>query len=92
MGTRLTKVPPLFWNIVQLVEHLTVNEVVVGSSPTVPVMKPAAILLIISALEDAHHNCRINGFDEDKDALREMCTPYYKLYFKLKREANEKTG
>ena len=49
-------------------------------------MKPAAILLIISALEDAHHNCRINGFDDDKDTLREMCTPYYKLYFKLKRE------
>ena len=55
-------------------------------------MEPEAILLIISALEDAHHNCRINGFDEDKDSLREMCNPYYKLYFKLKREANEKTG
>ena len=54
-------------------------------------LEPTAILLIISALEDAYHNCRINGFDEDKDVLRKMCTPYYKLYFKLKREANEKT-
>ena len=78
-------------SIAQLVVREAVNFEVLGSSPSGAVMKPAAILLIISALEDAHHNCRINGFDEDKDALREMCTPYYKLYFKLKREANEKT-
>ena len=55
-------------------------------------MEPTAILLIISALEDAHHNRRINGFDEDKDALRKMCTPYYKLYFKLKREQNDSSS
>ena len=32
------------WNIVQLVEHLTVNEVVVGSSPTVPVAPVAQLV------------------------------------------------
>ena len=49
-------------------------------------MKPEAILLLISDLEGAYHNCRINGFHRDKDSLREMCDPYYKLYFKLRRE------
>ena len=71
--------------------HLTVNQRVAGSNPATPVMKPEAILLIISALADAHHNCRINGFDEDKGTLRKMCDPYYKIYFRLKRGANEKS-
>ena len=49
-------------------------------------MKPEAILLLISDLEGSHHHCRINGFEEDKDTIREICNKYYKLYFKLKRE------
>ena len=54
-------------------------------------MKPESILLLISDLEGAHHHCRINGFDEDKDTIREICGRYYKLYFKLQREQSPKT-
>jgi hypothetical protein len=49
-------------------------------------MKPVEILLLISELEGSYHHCRIHGFDDDKDTIREMCNRYYKLYFKLKRE------
>ena len=54
-------------------------------------MKPEAILLLISDLEGAYHHCRINGFEEDAATLRKMCGPYYKLYFKLKRDQSPKT-
>jgi len=49
-------------------------------------LQPEAILLLISDLEGSYHHCRINGFDEDKDVIREICDRYYKIYFKLKRE------
>ncbi len=52
-------------------------------------MKPESVLLLISDLEGAYHHCRINGFDEDKDTIREICNRYYKLYFKLKREQHD---
>ena len=49
-------------------------------------MEPTEILLLISELEGSYHHCRIHGFDDDKDTIREMCNRYYKLYFKLKKE------
>ena len=52
-------------------------------------MKPAAILLLISELEGSYHHLRINGYDSDKDIIREMCDRYYKVYFRLKREQKE---
>jgi len=49
-------------------------------------LKPEQILLLISELEGSYHHLRVNGFDDDKDVIREMCNRYYKLYFKLNRE------
>ena len=49
-------------------------------------MEPTHVLLLISDLEGAFHHCRVHGFDEDKDVIREMCDRYYKLYFKMMRE------
>ena len=53
-------------------------------------MNPVNILLLISDLEGSHHHLRVNGFDEDKDVIREMCNRYYKMYFKLCKEQNKK--
>ena len=36
-------------------------------------MKPEEILLLISELEGSYHHLRVNGFDTDKDVIREMC-------------------
>jgi len=47
---------------------------------------PASILLLISDLEGSFHHCRINGFHDDQRTIREMCSRYYKLYFKLKKQ------
>ena len=52
-------------------------------------MKPAEVLLLISDLEGACHHTRILGFEEDMNTLNAMKKPYYKLYFKLKREQND---
>jgi len=52
-------------------------------------MNPVSILLLISELEGSYHHCRINGFDEDKDTIREICDRYYKMYFKLLKEQKE---
>ena len=55
-------------------------------------MKPAEVLLLISDLEGAYHHARILGFEEDMNALGAMKKPYYKLYFKLKREQNDRAA
>jgi hypothetical protein len=53
-------------------------------------MNPVDILLLISDLEGSYHHLRINGFDDDKDVVREMCNRYYKMYFKLCKEQKRK--
>ena len=52
-------------------------------------MKPAEVLLLISDLEGAYHHTRVLGFEDDMNTLDAMKKPYYKLYFKLKREQND---
>ena len=49
-------------------------------------MNPVNLLLLISDLEGAHHNLRVNDFPEDQAVIREICDRYYKLYFKLCKE------
>ena len=49
-------------------------------------LDPIELLRIISCLESAYHHLRINGFDEHRDTIREMCDGYYKMYFKLCKE------
>ena len=51
---------------------------------------PTKILLLISELEGSYHHLRVNGFDEDKLVIREMCNRYYKIYFKLCKDQNKK--
>jgi len=51
---------------------------------------PANILRLISELEGSYQLCKYMGFEEDMNTLNEMKKPYYKLYFKLKREQKSK--
>jgi len=52
-------------------------------------LRPEAILLLISDLEGSYHHCKIHGFTDDVEVLDEMKKRYYKLYFKLAREADK---
>ena len=47
---------------------------------------PANILRLISELEGSYQLCKYMGFEEDMKILDEMKKPYYKLYFKTKKE------
>lgn len=47
---------------------------------------PANVLRLISELEGSYQLCKWMGFEEDMKVLDEMKKPYYKLYFKLKKE------
>jgi hypothetical protein len=47
---------------------------------------PTNILRLISELEGSYQLCKYMGFEEDMNTLNEMKKPYYKLYFKTKRE------
>ena len=47
---------------------------------------PANILRLISDLEGSYQLCKYMGFEDDMNTLNEMKKPYYKLYFKTKRE------
>jgi len=41
---------------------------------------------LISELEGSYQLCKYMGFEEDMKILEEMKRPYYKLYFKTKKE------
>lgn len=45
------------------------------------------ILMLISELEGSYQHLKFMGFYEDMEVLNEMKKRYYKLYFKLKKEA-----
>ena len=51
---------------------------------------PANILRLISELEGSYQLCKYMGFEEDMKILDEMKKPYYKLYFKTKKEYDAK--
>jgi len=48
--------------------------------------RPENILRLISELEGSYQLCKYMGFEDDMNTLNEMKKPYYKLYFKTKRE------
>ena len=50
---------------------------------------PPNILRLISELEGSYQLCKYMGFEEDMKVLEEMKKPYYKLYFKTKKEYND---
>ena len=47
---------------------------------------PCNILRLISELEGSSQLCKYMGFEEDMNKLNEIKKPYYKLYFKTKKE------
>ena len=51
--------------------------------------QPANILRLISELEGSYQLLKYMGFEDDMNTLDAMKKPYYKLYFKLKREQND---
>ena len=51
---------------------------------------PANILRLISELEGSYQLLKYLGFEDDMNTLDAMKKPYYKLYFKLKREQNDR--
>ena len=51
---------------------------------------PANILRLISELEGSYQLLKYLGFEDDMNTLNAMKKPYYKLYFKLKREQNDR--
>ena len=53
---------------------------------------PANILRLISELEGSYQLCKYMGFGDDMEVLEEMKGRYYKMYFKIKKEWNSKTG
>ena len=50
------------------------------------------MLLLISDLEGTYQNLKYMGFGDDMKVLEEMKGRYYKMYFKVKKEWNSKTG
>ena len=47
---------------------------------------PEHILMLISELEGSYQHLKWMGFKEDAEIINEMKKPYYKLYFKTKKE------
>ena len=47
---------------------------------------PANILRLISELEGSFQLLKYMGFKQDMDTIQQIKRPYYKLYFKTKKE------
>ena len=50
---------------------------------------PANILRLISELEGSYQLLKYMGFEDDMNTLDQMKKPYYKLYFKTKKEYDQ---
>ncbi len=55
-------------------------------------VSPTNILRLISELEGSYQLLKYMGFGDDMKVLEEMKGRYYKMYFKVKKEWNSKTG
>jgi hypothetical protein len=47
---------------------------------------PANILRLISELEGSYQLLKYMGFEDDMNTIQQLKQPYYKLYFKTKKE------
>ncbi len=47
---------------------------------------PEYILMLLSELEGSYQQLKYMGFKEDAEIINQMKRPYYKLYFKTKKE------
>ena len=55
-------------------------------------VSPTNILRLISELEGSYQLLKYMGFEDDMNTLNEIKGRYYKMYFKVKKEWNSKTG
>ena len=55
-------------------------------------VEPTTILRLISELEGSYQLLKYMGFEDDMNTLDEIKGRYYKMYFKVKKEWNSKTG
>jgi len=51
---------------------------------------PANILRLISELEGSYQLLKYMGFEDDMHTIDQLKKPYYKLYFKTKKEYEQK--
>jgi len=51
---------------------------------------PANILRLISELEGSYQLLKYMGFEHDMNTIQQLKQPYYKLYFKTKKEYDNK--
>jgi len=55
-------------------------------------VSPTNILRLISELEGSYQLLKYMGFEDDMNTLNEIKGRYYKMYFKVNKEWNSKTG
>ncbi len=51
---------------------------------------PANILRLISELEGSYQLLKYMGFEDDMHTIDQLKKPYYKLYFKTKKDYEQK--
>ncbi|AOV59528.1 hypothetical protein S330809_067 [Synechococcus phage S-CAM4] len=86
-------------NVVGLLVHITHKSTLTDTNPNTNVTNslakyqfnglerhPANILRLISELEGSYQLLKYMGFEQDMNTLEQIKRPYYKLYFKTKKE------
>jgi hypothetical protein len=86
-------------NVVGSHAHITHKSILTDTTPNTNVTNtlakyqfnglerhPANILRLISELEGSYQLLKYMGFEQDMNTLEQIKRPYYKLYFKTKKE------
>ena len=86
-------------NVVGLLVHITHKSTLTDTNPNTNATNtlakyqfnglerhPANILRLISELEGSYQLLKYMGFTDDMNTLEQIKRPYYKLYFKTKKE------
>ncbi|AOV59290.1 hypothetical protein C440309_067 [Synechococcus phage S-CAM4] len=86
-------------NVVGSLVHITHKSTLTDTNPNTNVTNslakyqfnglerhPANILRLISELEGSYQLLKYMGFEQDMNTLEQIKRPYYKLYFKTKKE------
>jgi hypothetical protein len=86
-------------NVVGSHAHITHKSILTDTTPNTNVTNtlakyqfnglerhPANILRLISELEGSYQLLKYMGFEDDMNTIQQLKQPYYKLYFKTKKE------
>ena len=86
-------------NVVGSHAHITHKSILTDTTPNTNVTNtlakyqfnglerhPANILRLISELEGSYQLLKWMGFEDDMNTIQQLKQPYYKLYFKTKKE------